>query len=199
MSRDDVLIDPVTGELIDGPAGGEVKSWPVVVGVISIVLAVLGILGATCGGANILLYDKLISMAPPEMGSPPDIMRPPMWQLGFILAGMGLDVLLIVAGVMCIRRNAGSRGLFLFYGAVALLLTAVSGYFALRQQLDLRAWGAANPTDKWAAQASSPFGMIITAFFVTLGLVWTGFILLWFGLVKRTAADFGPRRAPPPV
>jgi hypothetical protein len=178
-------------------APGELPRWPRVVGTISIVWAALSL---TCGGLGLVYFMAmpwLLKMAEDKLGPAPSVMYPagPIW----VVTGIGLiwSVLLLTAGVLTVRRNAGGRPLHLFWALSGCVLTGVSLYFNYKWQSGIAAWAAENPGSGWAKQAGGGRGMIGLAIGVVLGFWWPVFCAVWFGVFK-TRADAMTRLDPGP-
>jgi hypothetical protein len=164
----------------------EPQKWPGVVGVISIVLASLGLVCGGCGAAWVLVAPSMMKGAEAQMGGPaPDIFLPGMGALVLMVMGTLWSVVLLVAGIMLVRRKDIARKLHVVYAIVAVVLQLVSIGVTMQQQLAVLAWAKDNPDSPWAKQAS-PVGMIIGLVIgVVIGLGWPIFCLVWFGIIKR--------------
>jgi len=170
-------------------------SWPKVIGILSIVWGGLGLTCLACGIGGILLGP---AMMPQEMrdGPLPPSMRIAPWQAGMFALGFVLSVLLIVAGVQTLRRNMAGRTLHLIWAVCSILLTIVNVYFGWRQVIEVEQWMRDNPTSPFAKgpQMGRGASMALVVGLNCIGIIWPTFLLIWFGLVKRTKASFG---APP--
>lgn len=167
----------------------EVPQWPKTVGILSIIWACL-LLGCTgCSLGSLMFMPQLM---PPEMLKD----DPPMFKVTPLVAvQMGLGILnvllLLAAGIFCLRRSITGRYLHLVYAVMALILTGV-GIIAQRQaQASMESWMAAHPDHPLAKASGNPgqhFGQTI-GFILILAITaaYPVFCLIWFGLVKRTA------------
>lgn len=174
--------------------------WPKVIGIISIVL---GSLSLTCMGCNVLSIVVFLPMGASQMGEPiPPPMQPgaPMWAL--IGLGGAMSALLLTAGIVTVVRRPEGRALHLLYAMLSVPLTIASAAIRVQQINDMAQWAANNPDSVWAKQQSTPgagamqwAGLLIGT---ALGLGYPVFLLIWFGLVKRRAADI-TGSAPPPA
>ena len=167
-------------------------SWPKVIGILSIVWGGLGLTCLACGIGGILIGP---AMMPPEMreGPLPPSMRIAPWQAGMFAFGFILAILLIVAGVQTMRRNMAGRSLHMLWAAVSILLTLTNIYFGWRQVIEVEQWMRDNPTSPFAKgpQLSRGSSMALVFALNGIGLIWPTFLLIWFGLLKRTKASFG--------
>ncbi len=173
----------------------EPPGWPKVVGIISIVWASLGLFCGGCGGLMAFVGPMMIPEAqrdqfPPNMSPGPAL-------LAVIAVGMLSGVLLLVAGVMTLRRKPIGSTLHMVCAVISLLLIFPNIYFQLQQQTDLAKWASENPASQFAQQMNSPAQKMMQTggllFGVVIGAAYPVFLLIWFGLVKRGAAAYGPR------
>ncbi|GJQ30944.1 MAG: hypothetical protein HBSAPP03_28280 [Phycisphaerae bacterium] len=169
--------------------------WPKTVGVISIVWAGLGLV---CGGCLPVVGIAAMSMIPPEMKAefPPNMAgTPALWGLGVI--GLLNALLLLIAGIITIRRNPIGGPVHLVYACLAVVLFAGSMFLQFQNQEALARWAAENPGTQFAKQMNMPGQKIGTyvgmAFGAVLGLAYPVFLLVWFGAVKRGASAWPPR------
>lgn len=102
--------------------------------------------------------------------------------------------MLLIAGVMLLRRRPVARPLHLAYAVLNILSTVVGIFFGLQQLEKLRDWVAANPGDQWAQMVNVPQQVATLVIIAVLGMAWPLFCLVWFGLVKRKASDMGQAR-----
>lgn len=169
-----------------GALPGEPQKWPGVVGVTSIVLASLGLLCGLCGSVWTFMAPSFLQRAEAQMGAPaPDVMYPGVAQIVLMVIGTLWAVVLLVAGIMLVRRKDTARKLHLVYAGVAVLLGLISMGLSTQQQLAVLAWAKANPDSPWAKNAS-PLGLVIGLVLgLIIGLGWPIFCLIWFGIIKR--------------
>ncbi len=163
----------------------EPPGWPKVVGIVSIVWASLGLLCSVCGVASLAMMPQMLKGAEQQLGPMPDVMKPDPAQMIMAVVGMIGPVLLLIAGILTLSRKPAGRTLHLVYAGVSLVLGMIGGGLAVRHQLAVEAWAAANSADPWAKQASSPFAWIGIVFGVGISLLWPVFCLCWFGLAKK--------------
>lgn len=180
---------------VDDSIEGKVYTWPVVIGVISIVWASLGLVCTGCG-AGVLA--ALPSMMQSQGPLPPSMMMSGMMALNMGL-GLVLAILLLIAGILTLRRNPVGGKLHLVYAVLALPLVAFGIWIQFQQLAAMEQWVAENPSSPFAQGHSSAGNMIGMGFGVVLGGGWPIFLLIWFGVVKNKAGSMGVRPAPPPV
>jgi hypothetical protein len=183
---------PPIPEFNDPMMIAEAPAWPKVIGIISIVLASLGLLCNGCGFGWYFAQGPVLRMAEnapqqpgqPKLGPPPQEMFMPVGMAFLTVVGVALSVFLLMAAIGLLRRRPAARMMLLGYAAFSLVLIAVSTVLQFQQQAALAAWAKANPTSPWAAQAN-PMGAIIGAVLgIIIGGAWPVFLLIWFGLVK---------------
>jgi len=176
----------------------EAPGWPKVIGIISIVWSSLGML---CGGCMLGLGYVGMSMMPAEQRSqfPPN-MLPSGALLGVAILGLLSGVLLIIAGVVTMRRNPLGGKLHIAYAVLAILLTAAQMYLQVGQQAELAQWARENPDTMFGKQAQNPGQQIGQTVGLAVGAImgfgYPIFLLIWFAGVKRTPASWGPRAEP---
>lgn len=162
----------------------ERPSWPKVVGIVSILWGALGLVCNGCGVASPLL----VGMIPenPQMGPMPDVLKPGLAQLVLAGIGLGMSVVLIIAGVATLQRQKAGRTLHLVWSGVNLVLLVVGIAMTFSVMGEQVAWVKDNPDNPWAKQYSAFGTYIAIAVSVILGGGWPVFCLIWFGLVKKT-------------
>ncbi len=171
----------------------EVPQWPKVVGILSIVWGSLGTLCGGCSAGYFAFMPQLLKAAEEQMGPAPKEMIPSPPMIASLAFGALVTVLLIVAGILTVRRSIAGRMAHLLYAVTSIAGTAVYTIFALQYQHAMADWVQKNPGDKWAGQAGMQMGSgmqnIMTVIMVALSVAWPVFCLVWFGLVKRTQAS----------
>ena len=176
-------------EYLDLPP--DAPGWPKVVGIFSIVFGSLGLMCNGCGGAMLFAMPALLKLSEEQLGPAPDVFKPPVAQLAMVPVGFILAIVLLVAGIMLIRRKPVARVMHLVYAVVNILLTSAGVAVGLMQLEKLAAWKAANEGDQWAAQINMPQQYFTLAFATVIGIAYPLFLLIWFGMVKRKASDMG--------
>jgi hypothetical protein len=166
----------------------EPPQWPKVIGILSIVWASLGLVCAPCGLIGPFIWPMVM---PPEMtkdGLPPHMSVDPLL-MGIQASGLLMAVLLLSAGVATLRRTAAGRTLHLVYGVLQLLSMAPGIWITHRLHVATQQWFADHPDSLFTKQqgGGGDAGFIIqVALMIVLGAMYPAFILVWFGLVKRT-------------
>lgn len=182
----------------------EPKTWPKTVGIISIVYGSLGVICNSCIGLSPIAMPMLGDMMrqgvvqqAKQNGQSLDaasIALPPMFQLDPLaiflgVAGFGLSILLIIAGSMLIKRSPAGRKLHLVWvGAVGLLLL-LAGVHAFILHGKLSDWYTNNPDSPLRAQFDPTITLVQSVVSIVIRAAYPGFILIWFGFVKRGTAD----------
>lgn len=174
----------------------EPAKWPTVVGVVSIVWGGLGLLCGVCGGVMMLMPSMMIGMVPEEQRAEVErqMAANAAWPIEYILLAFSvlLTVLLLVAGIMLVKRNPGARPMFLAYGAAGVLLSLCQvGVQYVKIPQAVKASVPAGATDEAIRQATF-MGYAMAALMILLGMAWPAFCLIWFGLVKRDSRDLVP-------
>lgn len=186
--------------------------WPKVIGILS---TVLGILAITCGIGGVAmmiasdqLFGGMMGGSLPD-GTPPPPMSPPIGPLIIASTALNLivNILLVAAGIMLIRRKPTARSLHLVYAVIAIVAAFFGSYAgyqaAMQQQQEMKVWleqhGDTDLGKQIAAQQSQQAGMqqtiriVSTAIGLGLALAWPMFCIVWFGMVKRDPDDMlGP-------
>ncbi len=166
----------------------EPPQWPKVIGIVSIVW---GILGGACGGCGMTMLFVMPMMLPPEMtkgGLPPTMTPTPTMLAG---QGMGLlmAVLLIIAGAATLKRTIQGRTLHMVYACLSFVTVAIALWMNWKNSVDMKTWIANNPDNPMAKQQAQTGDLsffIGTGAILVFGLVYPIFLLVWFGLIKRT-------------
>jgi hypothetical protein len=177
--------DPSNPDLFREP-----PKWPKVTGIISIVLASLGLVCGGCGMGWLAFMPTFMKNVESQMGGPmPDAMMPGMGQLALMGVQLLWSVLLLVAGIATLKRNEAGKKLHVLYAIGAMLLGLLGLALQYQQLQTLNEWVAANPDNKWAIQQKQgqPFQYIGMCVGVVVGLGYPIFCIIWFGFVKRRA------------
>jgi hypothetical protein len=142
------------------------------------------------------MMPAMMKGAEDQMGVMPDIMKPSPLQMVAMVAGFVPTIVLIVAGVLTVRRNFTGRLVHLIYVGLAIFIGGIGIAMQIQQQMALSAWAAENPDNMWAKQQQQggAFAYIGIAFGVLLSFAWPLFCAIWFGFVKRRPEDFGQVR-----
>jgi hypothetical protein len=187
--------NPVPSTTSDFQLPAEPPAWPKVVGIISIVLAALGIpcsgcvsIGSLGGGA---LYEwgrqKQIAAKMPDPGEMPSVFQPGV--LDVLSAGIWFlgVIVLLVAGIMTVRRKVSGRAAHLAYAAVSIVGTLMYTVSAIMKSQAVADWISHNPGHPFlkqpgAAFAGNPIGTIVVSL---LCLAYPIFIVIWFGAMGK--------------
>jgi hypothetical protein len=163
--------------------------WPIPMGIVSIVLAGLGLV---CGGLGLAFMPFLGGMMSGQLqGAPP----PPAMQFGpvdYTLGGLGvvLSVLLLIAGIMLVGRHPVSRWMHLLYAVAAIPVSIMNMMQQSAKQAAMAQWAADYPDNPIAqsVNAGGPgqeigpmIGMCVGG---VLGIGFPLFLFVWFMLVK---------------
>lgn len=171
------------------------RKWPVVVGIISICLSSLFLVCTVVGVGMLAIMPRMMK----DQGPLPPTMTVSTPMLVQAVLGVVDLVILLVAGIMTVRRNPSGRTTHLVYAVLALPLVALGTWVQWQNGAAMEQWVRENPGSPFA-KGYSPTGQTIGLLFgVLMGAAWPVFCLIWFGAVKRTAESFGPRPAPPPI
>lgn len=184
-----------------GEVPGPPRGWPKVIGIISIVWGSLGLLCNGCGLISQVFQSAFMGMISRggagggpgggAMAPIPDVMKPNALDFLPMVAGVGVTILLIVAGSMLVSRRPVSRPLHIAYGVLSLLVTVVGTALAVLKQQAIMAWAAENPDDFWAMQQSQAgvFAYAAVVIGALIGGAYPLFVLIWFLAVKRDTTE----------
>lgn len=176
--------------LHDPDGSGELPGWPKVVGTISIVWASLGLVCGGCGVVWLMAMPTFMKGAEQKFGPFPPELLPTPPQMLLMGAGFFWAILLLVAGITAVTRRAVGRPLHLVHAMGAIILCVIGTIVQMKASGDMAAWIAANPTNEWAKQMSTPGSEIGRkagmAFGIFLGFAWPLFCLVWFAPSKRS-------------
>ena len=170
-------------DLVDPP------KWPKVVGVISIIWALLGL---TCGGLGMASAAFMGPMMESQLDGDP---LPPTMVLttaDYALGAFGLvlAVILMVGGVTLLLRKPVAKPLHIIYGLGAIPSLVFSTLINFSKQEAAQQWAKDYPDNPMAQQmnAAGPaqaIGMIITLVIILFFMTYPLFCIIWFGLVKN--------------
>lgn len=184
---------PDFGDL--GPAN-QPRSWPKVVGIVSIVWGSLGLVCNGCGFVGNISQDAMMKMMPqpqgpdaPQIPPMPDAMKAGVVDIAGAALGFLLSALLIIAGSVLIARRPAGRTLHLAYAAVSILVTIFTTVFMVQKLNAMAAWAKQNPDNFWAQQNQSGFAMVGLFVGVVIGLAYPLFCLVWFLAVKKDTRE----------
>jgi hypothetical protein len=189
MSREPMMPGEADLSTIEPPG------WPSVVGTISIVWGLVGIMCAGCGLLGPMLSGAFL---PPEMMNPP----PPFTRITpemLLSVGISLVVtfVLIAAGVATVGRRRAGRTLHLLYVALSVVSIAVGVMVQIKAYSAMTQWVQQNPDHPIARQMGAGGGVgqwIGMAFGMLIGIAYPLFCVVWFGFMGRKP-DEGQDRA----
>lgn len=169
----------------------EAATWPKTMGIVSILFAALGLTCNSCGVAS----PFLMSMVPeqPGFGPMPDVMKPAFSMV--VLSGLGIvwSMLLLVAGIVTLRRERAGRMLHVVWAVGALITTIAGVAISVKVTQDQQAWKAANADSPWAkSMGSAGLSYAFIGASVLITGFWPAFCALWFGLLKKDPAAAAP-------
>lgn len=172
--------DPNSVEFQERPPG-----WPKVIGIVSIVLASLGLFCGVCAVGGMAMLPMAGQQNPEFANLPPSVQITP----GLLLhIGLGIigSILLVVAGIQTIRRNALGRTLHILSAifGIAILCFGIYRSWIMIPQMEQfiqdypnSMFSKSNPKTDFVTQ-------VVTS--VLLGGAYHFFLLFWFLVVKRT-------------
>lgn len=173
---------------------GDEASWPKPVGIVSICLGALSVGCIGCGTAFMFMpvvMPDVMSQQFPD-GMPPQMQTVSPSSIASLGAGGLVAILLIIAGSTLLMRRPVARMLHLVYGVLGVISFGVGVYLTVQMQEGITDWCNQNPGTKFAQsqQAQGPMQQAIGwVFQIALGFIWPAFCLIWFGGIKRDAAE----------
>lgn len=176
----------------------EPPQWPKVIGIISIIWGSFAVLCNVCGLLQGMFGNMMQGQGGGQPGMPQFQAPPPtLAMLVTQVLSTLIGVVLLIAGVMTLKRRPVGRPLHLGYAAcsivVGLVGTVVSWDYTQTMLQAMEQQMAADP--KTAAQASQIMGMarMFSIFGIVIGVIismaYPIFCLIWFGAVKKSAAE----------
>lgn len=147
--------------------------WATAIGVISIILAGVGLI---CTPISLAMEDLLPKLNP---GAPTFDIKDylPEWygtcHTVMILVGLAMSVLLLVGGITVLRKHRSARALYLTWAGVQVVLTVISNVILLAY-MDL---SSAPRTMRFAMIPGIVVG-------IPIGLAYPVFLLVWFNRAK---------------
>jgi hypothetical protein len=164
----------------------EPPSWPKVVGIISIVMASLSLVCGACGiiqnGMSLASGGKDLPMA---NGNTMHLPAPSALSVVAQGAGWLWAILLLVAGIMTLKRVANGRMLHIVYAAVSIVLGIAGTALAMGDVARMTEALNQDPQMAQMAGIMKPAmygGMCIG---VALALGYPVFLLVWFGAMGK--------------
>lgn len=168
------------------PAG---PAWPKVVGIFSIVIGSLGIAAHACGVIGTVFGRMAMSMIPDSSKVPPEqqaslsaiSQHAPIMIAGSTLS-MIAAIMLLVAGIQCVRRRPATRSMHLVWIAVrvvAAIVATIATHLQFSTQMEaMRSMGATMPTGIAGLMMTFGIGMLIIGFL--WAMAYPIFIAIWF-------------------
>lgn len=176
-------VDPILD-----PYDNEPPAWPKIVGIVSIVVSGLGLMCGGCAVGGLLFQGNLLKMAEQQMGPvPPPMLASPI-QIAAAAAGLVWALVLLTAGIMLVSRRPIARPLHLLYSVGAIVLGAIGMALTVQQQAAVAEWLRQNPDSQWGKHQSSLGNAIGLAVAAVLSFAYPLFVLIYFGVVKRSSA-----------
>jgi hypothetical protein len=186
---------PPTEPLLDRPVPTG-TNWPTVLGVISICLGALGVLGGVWGAVSQQFMSAMGGMAGQEQEAMFEVLEEwQPWILAQSAIGSVLAIALLIVGIGLVKRRPFGVSLGRTWAVLKLLFAVFVGGIQFRMQPEvleamMEQGGAGMPA------LSGPLveAMAIIIFVVTVG--WYGilpvFMLIWFsrGIIKQEVADW---------
>jgi len=154
------------------------SKWPVVVGVIAIVLSALGLFGGVCGLAMLSLAKPFMQKMP---NMPADVMEITPALIGMTAVNLGLSVILLAVGIGLLKRRAWSVRLGKVWAVVNIIAVIVNIIVAPRM--------ATAQSGNQAEAVGASVGMFCGAIF---SLAFPVFLLIWLfrARIKQEVASW---------
>jgi hypothetical protein len=199
-----------TPPTVPGAVPLPLSRWPAVLGVISIVLGGLGVLRNSYGVFQVFSMDMVTRAMTSQQGASDPVMRQ---HLALIQAGMPnpwlsaleaclallTSVLLLIAGIQCVRRESMARVLHLVWAGARVLvavLACVVWYHTLQGQARIlqgmggQGGGAAGMPPGFAGYMSI-FGILGMLAMFAWGVAYPVVVVVWFSKPKVKAEVAG--------
>lgn len=199
-----------TPPTVPGAVPLPLSRWPAVLGVISIVLGGFGVLRNSCGvfgafstGLITTFFSSQPGASGPEMQQQVALMQAgmPSPMLSVLEACLALltSVLLLIAGIQCVRRESMARVLHLVWAGARVLvavLTCVVGYLTMQSQAKVMqgmggAGGGAAGMPPGFAGYMSIMGMVGIVLTFAWGVAYPVVVVVWFSKPKVKAEVAG--------
>jgi len=168
----------------------QLPKWPKVIGVISIVIASLGL---TCGGIGLAMAPLAPKFMEAALEGDPVPYGMTVTATDFIIGGTGLllSTLLLFSGIAAVTRRPVTRPMHLTYAIVAIPITIWSMLNQFNKAALNEQWAKDFPNNPMAAgmdpsqNPASQIGLIVgLTLGIGLGVGIPLFYLIWFGLIK---------------
>ena len=184
---------PLTPPTQAPPPPARARVWPTVVGVISIIYASMGLLGAFCGIAYPWILPwyvdllRTLGVSEQEVQEMETSMPPVVWTVLASLVGLALVILLFVGAVRLLRRQASGARLCALWSWIIIPWTIIATVITLFIQLN-----APVPSSGPAQQIGAAIGSVIG---LVVGLILPVFMAIWFSrpTIKAQVAQWPQR------
>lgn len=161
-------------------------AWPKVIGIISIVLASLGLV---CGVCGLIQNGMAVAQGGADMqiSETETVKLPAPSVLSLVLMGMSWlwSLVLLTAGIMTVKRRANGRILHIVYAGISIVIGIAS--LAVSWMDSQRMLEAMNAIPEMAQMAG--FIKMMVFFFMcigaAMGLGYPIFCLVWFGMLGK--------------
>lgn len=161
-------------------------AWPKVVGIISIVLASLGLV---CGVCGLIQNGMAFAQGGAEMQMPEGktMQMPAPSLLSIVLMALGWlwSLMLLTAGIMTVKRRANGRTLHIVYAGVSVFVGIAS---LIVSWMDAQRTIEALSSEPNLAQMAGFIKMMVFLFMcigAVFGLGYPIFCLIWFGMLGK--------------
>ena len=177
--------------------GRRTSNWPRVIGVISIALGALAVLGAAVGLAMQAISAAVGRGRTPFFAMPESMAA---WNAISNVIGIGFGVLLLAAGVMLLKRRPVARTMHLVYVPCAIVMDLIGTILMLASidefvELMGRDMPGRTPAEFEAMmRAAIAAGAVIGGL---IGLIYPVFLLIWFsrGKIRQEMAAWAGGQA----
>ncbi len=168
----------------------DMPQWPKAIGIVSIIWSGIGLTCLGCGVAGMaagqaFMTDEMRAQSPP--------MNFGLLDYGSMGASGLNAVVLLIAGILTLRRSISGRWLHLIYALVSLPMFGLGVWLTMGHQHDQTLWYSQNPDSPGAKMMAGGSGGVIKSITlgvqIIFGLGYPVFLLIWFGLVKRSGAS----------
>lgn len=173
------------------------EGWPTVIGVLGIIFGGLGVIQGACGAAGMVMMSFAGGLIPEDSGTDLDAQMQqsfpyPVPQGLQMVAEFGLALVLLVGGIMLLKRSRRSAGVLTTYAWLDLTantLGAILGYFVITSQVEAL---KENPDLAQApagmAGIMGAIGPVAVAVGWVFAAVWPVFLIIWFRRAKIRAS-----------
>ncbi len=173
---------PAAPPTTPAPIAAEPSHWPTPIGVIAIVLGALGFLGGAANLLQPLILDFVAAAMPDQMKAQMDVTRRWMPTTMTLNAFQSLlALLLLVAGVMVLRRRPAGATLAVTWAILKMIVAVAASYVGyLVQGETMKAIAEAGQSPPGFAAFSGPLAILGLALGLLWGWAFPVFMLIWF-------------------